>query len=82
LPKKLGRQVITQEMGVVQGWALHRYRHDAGRQRAGNRLPGAHDSSGEEIGIFEDEVLSVIEPNSAAAFADAAHAAGIRPETD
>lgn len=69
--KLLGRQVITQEMGLFKGGLC--------TVTAINPDPMApeivchvrHNETGEELGIFNDEVLSVIEPNSAAAFADA-----------
>ena len=70
--KLLGRQVITQEMGLFKGGLC--------TVTAINPDPMApeivchvrHNETGEELEIFNDEVLSVIEPNSAAAFADVA----------
>ena len=70
--KLLGRQVITQEMGLFKGGLC--------TVTAINPDPMApeivchvrHNETGEELGIFNDEVLSLIEPNSHAAFVDVA----------
>lgn len=70
--KLLGRQVITQELGLFQGGlcTVIALTPDANAPEIVCQV--RHNGTGEELGIFEDEVLSVIEPNSAAAFADAA----------
>ena len=70
--KLLGRQVITQEWGLFQGGlcTVIAMTPDANAPEIVCQVQ--HDTTGEEIGIFADEVLSVIEPNSAAAFADVA----------
>lgn len=70
--KLLGRQVITQEWGLFQGGlcTVIALTPDANAPEIVCQV--RHNGSGEEIGIFADEVLSVIEPNSHAAFADAA----------
>ena len=70
--KLLGRQVITQEWGLFKGGlcTVIAMTPDANAPEIVCQVQ--HDTTGEEIGIFADEVLSVIEPNSAAAFADVA----------
>lgn len=69
--KLLGRQVITQEWGLFKGGlcTVIAMTPDANAPEIVCQV--RHNGTGEELGIFEDEVLSVIEPNSAAAFADA-----------
>jgi hypothetical protein len=70
--KLLGRQVITQEWGLFQGGlcTVIALTPDANAPEIVCQVQ--HNATGEEMGIFADEVLSVIEPNSQAAFTDAA----------
>ena len=70
--KLLGRQVITEEWGLFKGGlcTVIAMTPDANAPEIVCQVQ--HDTTGEEIGIFADEVLSVIEPNSDAAFADVA----------
>lgn len=70
--KLINRQVITQEWGLFKGGlcTVIAMTPDANAPEIVCQV--RHNGTGEELGIFEDEVLSVIEPNSAAAFADAA----------
>jgi hypothetical protein len=72
--KLLGRQVITQEWGLFQGGlcTVIALTPDANAPEIVCQVQ--HNTTGEEMGIFADEILSVIEPNSHAAFADAAMA--------
>jgi hypothetical protein len=72
--KLLGRQVITQEWGLFQGGlcTVIALTPDANAPEIVCQVQ--HNATGEEMGIFADEVLSVIEPNSQAAFTDAAMA--------
>ena len=70
--KLLGRQVITQEWGLFQGGLCTVIAMTPDFDAPEIVCQVQHDTTGEEIGIFADEVLSVIEPNSAAAFADVA----------
>lgn len=69
--KLLGRQVITQEWGLIEGGlcTVIAMTPDANAPEIVCQVQ--HNSTGEEMGIFADEVLSLIEPNSHAAFADA-----------
>lgn len=70
--KLLGRQVITQEWGLIEGGicTVIAITPDANAPEIVCQVQ--HNSTGEEMGIFADEVLSLIEPNSHAAFTDAA----------
>lgn len=70
--KLLGRQVITQEWGLFEGGlcTVIALTPDANAPEIVCQVQ--HNSTGEEMGIFADEVLSLIEPNSHAAFTDAA----------
>ncbi len=70
--KLLGRQVITQEWGLTQGGLCTVIAMTPDFDAPEIVCQVQHDATGEEIGIFADEVLSVIEPNSDAAFADVA----------
>lgn len=69
--KLINRQVITQEWGLFKGGlcTVIAMTPDANAPEIVCQV--RHNATGEELGIFEDEVLSVIEPNSHAAFADA-----------
>jgi hypothetical protein len=70
--KLIGRQVIIQEWGLFEGGlcTVIAITPDANAPEIVCQVQ--HNTTGEEMGIFADEVLSVIEPNSHAAFADAA----------
>lgn len=70
--KLLGRQVITQEWGLFEGGlcTVIALTPDANAPEIVCQVQ--HNTTGEEMGIFADEVLSLIEPNSHAAFVDAA----------
>ena len=70
--KLINRQVITQEWGLFKGGlcTVIAMTPDANAPEIVCQVQ--HNATGEEMGIFADEVLSVIEPNSHAAFVDAA----------
>ena len=70
--KLINRQVITQKWGLFKGGlcTVIAMTPDANAPEIVCQVQ--HNATGEEMGIFADEVLSVIEPNSHAAFVDAA----------
>ena len=67
----VGRQVITQEIGLFDGGLCTVIALQPDPMAPEIVCQVRHDKTGEELGVFEGEVMSVIEPNSHAAFADA-----------